>query len=124
MRFRRAPCHTAEPLERRGNRSVEADVRGRWSWLGVALLAACMDAKDSRQNEVTFTCEGGAEITAWFEDGAARVLLPGATEKVRLTQVNAPLGDRYEGAGYRFWVYSDSAALERNGARLYHGCAP
>jgi membrane-bound inhibitor of C-type lysozyme len=89
----------------------------------VPLLAACTNAKDSRQNEVTFTCEGGARITAWFQDRGVRLLLPDETEKVTLTQVRAGTGDSYEAGGMRFEVNADSATLERNGKRVYHGCS-
>ena len=99
-------------------------MRGRWISLCVALLAACTDVKDSRQNEVTFTCDGGVRITAWFEDRGVRLQLPGAEEKVRLAQVRSPRGDRYEAEGMRFSVHTDSAMLERGGVRLYHGCSP
>ena len=95
---------------------------GRWVVLCVPLLAACTNVKDSRQNEVTFTCEGGVRITAWFQDGAVRLLLPGETDKVTLAQVRGP-GDRYEAAGMRFAVNADSATLERDGKRVYHGCS-
>jgi len=98
-------------------------VSGRWIVVCVPLLAACPNVKDSRQNEVTFTCEGGARITAWFQDRAVRLLLPDATDKVTLTQVRAGTGDRYEAEGLRFSVNADSATLERNGKRVYHGCS-
>ena len=88
------------------------------------LLAACTNVKDSRQNEVTFTCEGGARITAWFQDRAVRLLLPGETAKVTLAQLRTRgPGDRYEAAGLRFTVNAESATLERNGQRVYHGCS-
>jgi membrane-bound inhibitor of C-type lysozyme len=92
--------------------------------MGTALLGACANVKDSRQNEVTFTCDGGDQITAWFEDGAVRVLLPGAEDKVRLAQVSARGGDRYESGGISFSVHNDSAMLERDGKPLYYQCAP
>ncbi|HEX8455640.1 MAG TPA: MliC family protein [Longimicrobium sp.] len=97
---------------------------GRWI-VGacVTLLAACTNVKDSRQNEVTFTCEGGVRITAWFQDGGVRLLLPGDTDKITLTQVRAGTGDSYETGGLRFEVNADTATLERNGKRVYHGCA-
>ena len=97
---------------------------GRWFVLCVPLLAACTNVKDSRQNEVTFTCEGGARITAWFQDRAVRLLLPGDTDKVTLAQVpsHGP-GDRYETGGMRFAVNTDSATLERDGKAVYHGCS-
>jgi membrane-bound inhibitor of C-type lysozyme len=98
-------------------------VRGRWFVLWVPLLAACTNVKDSRQNEVTFTCEGGARITAWFQDRAVRLLLPGETDKVTLAQVRAGTGDSYEAGGMRFAVNADSATLERDGKRVYHGCS-
>jgi hypothetical protein len=104
--------------------SVEVAVRGRWLSLCVPVLAACTNVKDSRQNEVTFTCEGGARITAWFEDRAVRLLLPGAADKVTLRQVRSPGGDLYEAPGVRFMVHTDSAMLERDGERVYHGCSP
>jgi len=99
-------------------------VRGRWIPLCLPMLAACANVNDSRQNEVTFTCEGGARITAWFEDRAVRLLLPGAQDKVRLQQVRVRGGDRYEAAGVRFTVHTDSAMLEKDGERVYHGCSP
>ena len=99
-------------------------MRGGWIALGVAALGACANVKDSRQNEVTFTCEGGAQITAWFEDRAVRLLLPGAEDKVRLAQVSARQGDRYEAGGMSFEVHGGSVMLERNGRRVYHQCAP
>lgn len=89
-----------------------------------AALGACANVKDSRQNEVTFTCEGGAQITAWFEDRAVRLLLPGEAEKVRLPQVSARVGDRYEAGGLAFAVTGGSVMLERDGRRVYHECAP
>ncbi len=97
---------------------------GRWFVLCVPLLAACTNVKDSRQNEVTFTCEGGVRITAWFQDRAVRLLLPGDTGKITLPQVpsNGP-GDRYETGGMRFAVNTDSATLERDGKALYNGCS-
>lgn len=98
-------------------------MRVGWFVLCVPLLAACTNVKDSRQNEVTFTCEGGARITAWFDDDAVRLLLPGETDKVTLAQVRAGAGDSYEAGGLRFAVNTDSAMLERNGKRVYHGCS-
>ncbi|HEY0151262.1 MAG TPA: MliC family protein [Longimicrobium sp.] len=95
----------------------------RWIVVCLPLLAACTNVKDSRQNEVTFTCEGGARITAWFDDHAVRLLLPGETDKMTLTQVRIRNGDRYEAGGLRFDVNADSATLERNGKRVYHGCS-
>ncbi len=93
--------------------------------MGLPLLAACSaNVKDSRQNEVTFTCEGGVQITAWFEDRGVRLLLPGTTEKLRLPQVRAVRGDLYQEGGVLFRVHTDSATLERDGERVYHGCAP
>jgi membrane-bound inhibitor of C-type lysozyme len=89
----------------------------------VPLLAACTNVKDSRQNEVTFTCEGGVRITAWFQDRAVRLLLPGDTGKVTLAQVRAGTGDSYEAGGLRFAVNADSATLERDGKALYNGCS-
>lgn len=97
-------------------------MRGRWIGVCVPLLAACTNVKDSRQNEVTFTCEGGARITAWFADKGVRLLLPGAADKVSLQQVRSPAGDRYEGEGLRFSVQTDSVTLEQNGKSLYHRC--
>ncbi len=96
---------------------------GRWIVLCVPLLAACTNVKDSRQNEVTFTCEGGARITAWFHDRGVRLLLPGTEDKVTLTQVRGGPGDRYEADGMRFVVNAQSASLERDGKRVYHGCS-
>lgn len=96
----------------------------RSRWILLCALAACTSAKDSRQNEVTFTCEGGAQITAWFEDRAVRLLLPEEGDKVRLPQVRSSRGDLYEGSGLRFSVFTDSVALERNGRRVYHQCSP
>ena len=97
----------------------------RARWILLCALAACTaNVKDSRQNEVTFTCEGGAQITAWFEDGSVRLLLPGEGDKVRLAQVRTPHGDRYEGNGLRFQVHTDSVTLEREGRRVYHQCSP
>ncbi len=99
-------------------------MRSRWMIPLCALAACTANVKDSRQNEVTFTCEGGAQITAWFEDGGVRLLLPGADDKVRLAQVRYPRGDRYEGNGLSFSVHTDSARLERDGRQVYHRCSP
>ncbi len=89
-----------------------------------ALAACTANVKDSRQNEVTFTCEGGAQITAWFEDRSVRLLLPGEADKVRLAQVRQAHGDLYEGSGIRFQVHTDSVTLEREGRSVYHQCSP
>ena len=84
-------------------------------------LAGCFS--DSRQNEVTFSCEGGATITAWFDDHSVRLRFAGDTARVRLPQVRSRSGDAYEGSGMRFTTHEDGARLERGGHVVYHRCS-
>ncbi|HYW05579.1 MAG TPA: MliC family protein [Longimicrobium sp.] len=84
-------------------------------------LAGCFS--DSRQNEVTFSCEGGATITAWFDDQAVRIRVSGDTARFRLPQVRSRLGDVYEGSGMRLTMHGEGARLERDGHTVYHRCS-
>ena len=83
-------------------------------------VAGCFS--DSRQNEVTFSCEGGASITAWFNDNAVRIRVSGDTTRYSLPQVRSRRGDVYEGSGMRFTSHAGGAQLERDGHVVYHRC--
>lgn len=61
---------------------------------------------------VPYACGDGTAV-ARFSDGAVALALPDAD--LRLPQVIAASGARYEGGGTRFWIKGDEAVLERPG---------
>lgn len=95
----------------------------RFPLLAALLFGAAGCFSDSRQNEVTFACEGGATITAWFDDQSVRIRVTGDTARVRLPQVRSREGDVYEGSGIRFTSHAGGARLERDGHVVYHRCS-